>query len=195
MNTETYSQYAKEIRKLWRNNALTRQQIETLTEAGFHFNPAQDRRVTCIETGFTYANASVAARATGTYPSCIANALSKENPFDAMTNGVHWIRTNDWEEKSPRERKRLQGTAAGIAKAQITVCLETGERFNTAREACKKYGISPMSISRARNHLNRTAHGRHWLDLIRYERITRKYLQKRQAISLIGKHKTLLNQL
>ena len=45
------------------------------------------------------------------------------------------------------------------------MCVETGEIFNSQKEAADKYGLCRSNLSTAKNKENRTFAGYHWIDV------------------------------
>lgn len=48
---------------------------------------------------------------------------------------------------------------------QKILCVETGEVFNSHKEAAEKYGLSKSNLSTVKNKVDRTFAGYHWKDV------------------------------
>ena len=75
--------------------------------------------------------------------------------------GNYW---SDEQKKSLSEKRKGVYSGDKNPRATKIMCVETGETFNTIKEATEKIGLrSQASLTIALNNPNRTAKGHHWV--------------------------------
>lgn len=114
------------------------------------------RGVVCWETGEAFESTRTAADALGiSSTSMITNAIRSKG----RTGGLHWYWANEPRPESfpePKPRKH-----AGGRRKRPVICWETGELFDSAKEAAAAYGVAVSGISEAVARRGR-CHGLHW---------------------------------
>lgn len=105
--------------------------------------------VVCLETGEKFGSFNECARAIGVARSTLYNAVTKGH----ATRGHHYFYAD-----KPQPPKEFFDHPRGKAYVKVR-CIETGEVFESAREATEKTGIDRAEIYRA---INNKAGGFHW---------------------------------
>lgn len=116
------------------------------------FHRKMGKPVRCIETGIVYESVSKAAEAFGVSDSAIGNAANGKREKSC---GCHWKFFDG--ELPPLCEEEHQTISPKLIR-----CIETGEIFNTLREAAEHVGISTAAISHNLHDRTKTAGGYHW---------------------------------
>ena len=106
------------------------------------------RPVVCVETGKVYGSMKEAADDTGVNPGNLSRAVRGLLP---TAGGFHWVAYIE-ERPEPINRKHTQPV----------ICVETGEIYNSLKEAGEKTGINYTNISSVLRGKHKTAGGFHW---------------------------------
>lgn len=112
------------------------------------------RPVLCLETQIIYKSIAEAVKATGftDISACVRGEASH-------TQGYHWCYLED--------KEKVQIKPIKLQKNIRVKCIETGEIFNSLKEASQVYGAtSSSSLSDALNKHTKTFKGFHWEKLI-----------------------------
>lgn len=108
--------------------------------------------VICVETGQTFSSVNAAADYIKQCSSSISNALNKSW---RTAGGYHWIHADE------RQMITKAKKTVNYFKKSV-VCVETGERFSSVKEAGEKFGVYPASISSVLSGRRETVKGFHF---------------------------------
>lgn len=100
------------------------------------------KSILCVETGVTYASFAAAAREFGKDRKKFATAIKGQK----TAYGYHWIIMEETEKARERE----------------VICVETGKRYTSMRQAQKETGICASSICGVCQGRRKVAGGYHW---------------------------------
>lgn len=115
-------------------------------------NKTNKKKYVCFETGEAFETAAEAEKKTGIKAGCIRDACNKRY---ATAGGLHWCYSNETDTFQPQK---------GIRPVTRRVTnVETGEIFQSGKEAARRYGKSTSSISYAARHPNAKCAGFHWV--------------------------------
>ena len=125
------------------------------------FNDVFCRKVLCLETGIIYESITNASKLTGICRTNIGKCCNKQM---LSAGGCHWI---FYDNKDYTEEERLQIIDdLGCGKGIKIICVETGKKYNSIKEAAKDVCGDNSSIGKALKGKQKTANGYHW----RYEK-------------------------
>lgn len=109
----------------------------------------RSRSIRCIDTGIVYKHCTDAAIQLGTIQCAIQKVCGHPN---RTWKGMHFEYVD-----TPLNRNLLTGNRGGRV-----MCLETGEIYESARDASRKLGAVVTAIGQVVNLRNRTWHGLHF---------------------------------
>ena len=120
------------------------------------------QRIVCVETGEIFWSATEAAAYCGKSESHIIHVCAGDGE---TAGGFHWRYEGTTEEEFDRrmeQKAERRMKANDVCKKRVR-CVETGEVFDSYKEAAKEKGlISGSSISNCLRGMSKTAGGLHW---------------------------------
>ena len=155
---------------------LSDEQKRRISEREKGANNPRARQVICLETLKVYDTITQAQRITGaTKISDCCNHRYKHK----SSAGLHWeyyddnLTNSDYkkilsklleEEIENKHQKMSEDNKQKLIErsSKAVVCVETGEVFKSAREACAKYNLTPSTICCCCKGTQHTSGGYHW---------------------------------
>ena len=139
-------------------------------------NNPRARKVICLETLKVYDTITQAKEDTGANKICSCCRHEYKHKSSA---GLHWeyynerLTDDDYREilqkliKEEYENKHMIPSEENIQKtversSKAVICVETGEVFKSAKDACKKYNLNPSSVCSCCKGKQLTTKGLHW---------------------------------
>jgi len=111
--------------------------------------------ILCVETRVIYRSMDEASAATGASRGCISLAVAGKR---ITAGGLHWARYG--ENLDDEAMSKINRKSRNDIIRMAVICVETGEEFASATQACRKYKTT--GVARACKHINYTAAGFHW---------------------------------
>ena len=139
-------------------------------------NNGHARKVICLETLKVYDTMTQARKETGAtkITECCKHYYKRKT-----SNGLHWeyyddrLSDDDYKKilqrliKEQEENKNNRNTEESIKRliersSVPVICVETGTIFNSIRDACRAYNLSPPNVCNCCKGKKKTAGGFHW---------------------------------
>ena len=117
----------------------------------------RNRKIICIETQQIYLSITEAERINNVYKGGISRCCNK---LTKTCQGKHWA---FYDEYLQTNGQIFVKPIKNIGKR--TLCVETGEIFESMRQAGIEYKVTSGTIKAACDNCNRTAGGKHWKNL------------------------------